>query len=124
MSTSWDNARRRARALETALDAKVSSYSRLAATISRGAGAAASSSRDHLEEDDEGTGGYKLVEEEIEELLQKVCGYWAGSLAVRFTNNWLEKHFEDPALRFNFCSVPFGDSNSVIISCIVPPHAA
>lgn len=72
-STSWDNARRHARALETALDAKLSTYSRVAANISRsssGGGGGGSSSRDALA--DEGEGGYKLVEEEIEELLSKL----------------------------------------------------
>ena len=75
-STSWDNARRHARALETALDAKLSTYSRVAANISRSStgsgsgGGGGSSSRDALA--DEGEGGYKLVEEEIEELLAKL----------------------------------------------------
>ncbi|WWD20273.1 hypothetical protein CI109_104749 [Kwoniella shandongensis] len=76
-STSWDNARRHARALETALDGKLSTYSKLAATIARGTSSSSSGgggggpsvSRD-LEE--EGEGGYKLVEEEIEELLGKL----------------------------------------------------
>lgn len=71
MSTSWENARRHARALETALDAKLSTYSKLAATISRGAGAG-SASGSGVETDDDGIGGYKLVEEEIDELLGKV----------------------------------------------------
>lgn len=74
MSTAWDNARRHARALETALDAKVSTYSKIASTITRGgssgSGNAGSSSREAELED--GAGGYKLVEEEIEELLSKV----------------------------------------------------
>lgn len=76
MSTSWDNARRHARALETALDAKVSTYSKIASTITRGGGSggnAGSSSREAELED--GAGGYKLVEEEIEELLSKVSDY-------------------------------------------------
>jgi Golgi SNAP receptor complex protein 1 len=69
--SSWDNARRHARALETAIDSKLSSYSKLAATISRGPSGVGGSSRDaHV--DDEGVGGYKLVEEEVEELLGKV----------------------------------------------------
>ncbi|WVQ79221.1 hypothetical protein IAT38_001317 [Cryptococcus sp. DSM 104549] len=76
MSTSWDNARRHARALETALDSKLSAYSKLAATIARGSsggsGAGGSSSRDELSLEEEGIGGYKLVEEEIEELLGKL----------------------------------------------------
>jgi len=73
MSTSWDNARRHARALETAVDSKLSSYSKLAAKISRGNGApGVGSSRDQLGFEDEGEGGYKLIEEEIEELLGKL----------------------------------------------------
>lgn len=72
MSTSWDNARRHARALETALDSKLSSYSKLAASIARGSSLGGSSSRDELSMEEEGIGGYKLVEEEIEELLSKV----------------------------------------------------
>lgn len=60
---SWDNARRHARALETALDAKLASYSRIASAIARGPGGSST---------DDGPGGYKLVEEEIEELLAKV----------------------------------------------------
>lgn len=64
MSSAWDNARRHARALETALDGKLASYSKLAATISRTHGGS--------DEGDDGAGGYKLVEEEIEELLEKV----------------------------------------------------
>ncbi|RXK35446.1 golgi snare protein [Tremella mesenterica] len=70
MSTAWDNARRHARALETALGTKLSTYSRLAADISRSAGG--SREREDREELDEGEGGYKLVEEEIEELLGKL----------------------------------------------------
>ena len=69
--SSWDNARRHARALETALDAKLSTYSKIASTITRsGAG---SSSKPDAEELEDGAGGYKLVEEEIEELISKVC---------------------------------------------------
>ncbi|WWC65810.1 uncharacterized protein I303_108432 [Kwoniella dejecticola CBS 10117] len=64
----WDNARRHARALETALDSKLSTYSKLAATIARGGGG-----KDlGAEEEGDGVGGYKLVEEEIEELLGKL----------------------------------------------------
>jgi len=66
MSSAWDNARRHARALEAALDTKLASYSRLAADIAGGGGGEGSSS------DMDGVGGYKLVEEEIEELLGKV----------------------------------------------------
>jgi Golgi SNAP receptor complex protein 1 len=71
MSTAWDNARRHARALETALDGKIASYSKLAAFISQGSSSMAGSSSDPVELE-EGIGGYKLVEEEVEELLGKV----------------------------------------------------
>lgn len=59
--------RRHARALETALDSKLTSYSKLASSISRSGGA-----RDELVMEEEGEGGYKLVEEEVEELIAKV----------------------------------------------------
>jgi Golgi SNAP receptor complex protein 1 len=72
MSTSWDNARRHARALETALDAKLSTYSKIASTITRGGGGGASSSSSREAELEDGAGGYKLVEEEIDELISKV----------------------------------------------------
>ena len=72
MSTSWDNARRHARALETALDAKLSTYSKIASTITRSGAGAGSSSKPDAEEMEDGAGGYKLVEEEIEELISKV----------------------------------------------------
>lgn len=65
MST-WDNAIRHTRALESALDTKLSNYSRIGADI---AGGSASTSSEAAEE---GIGGYKLVEEEVEELLDKV----------------------------------------------------
>jgi Golgi SNAP receptor complex protein 1 len=78
MSSAWDNARRHARALEAALDTKLASYSRLAAEIAgsgsgggRGEGSGGGSSSDM-----DGFGGYKLVEEEIEELLGKVSNVW------------------------------------------------
>ncbi|KAL7408787.1 28 kda golgi snare protein [Mrakia frigida] len=69
MSTppSWDNLRRHARALETALDSKLTSYSKLASSISRSGG-----TRDELVMEEEGEGGYKLVEEEVEELIAKL----------------------------------------------------
>lgn len=80
MATSWDNARRHARALETALEAKLSSYSKIAANISRGGGASSSGSgvagsssrRGEVNVEDEGEEGYRLVEEELEELVGKV----------------------------------------------------
>lgn len=68
---SWDNARRHARALESALDTKLASYSRIAADIA-GGGRFGGPSRDTLAQEEEGVGGYKLVEEEVEELLDKV----------------------------------------------------
>ncbi|KAL7425135.1 protein transport protein gos1 [Cryptotrichosporon argae] len=68
MAQSWDNARRHARALESALDTKLATYSRLAGDVSR-AGGSSSNADDAAEE---GLGGYKLVEEEIEELLVKL----------------------------------------------------
>lgn len=69
MSSSWDNARRHARALETALDAKLSTYSKIASTITRAGGGSSSTKPEDIED---GEGGYKLVEEEIEELISKV----------------------------------------------------
>jgi hypothetical protein len=72
MSTSWDNSRRHARALETALDAKLSGYSKLAGKITRVSGLPAVGTSQDPNHDDEGEGGYKLIEEEIEELLGKV----------------------------------------------------
>lgn len=68
----WDNTRRHARALETALDAKLVSYTKLAQTIARGGGGSSSNNRDEMSLEEEGVGGYKLVEEEVEELIQKV----------------------------------------------------
>lgn len=68
MST-WDNAIRHTRALESALDTKLSNYSRIGADIAGGGGAASASAAA-----EEGVGGYKLVEEEVEELLDKVSG--------------------------------------------------
>ncbi|WVN89944.1 uncharacterized protein L203_105174 [Cryptococcus depauperatus CBS 7841] len=71
MSTSWDNARKHARALETALDAKLSAYSKLAASIARSS-SLGNNSRDEQNMEEEGIGGHKLVEENIEELLSKL----------------------------------------------------
>jgi Golgi SNAP receptor complex protein 1 len=56
--------------LETALDAKLASYTKLAQSIARGG--SSSSNRDELSMEEEGVGGYKLVEEEVEELIAKV----------------------------------------------------
>ncbi len=72
MSSAWENGRRHARALETALDAKLASYSKLATVITRGSSLVGGSSSDPVGLEEEGVGGYKLVEEEIEELLGKV----------------------------------------------------
>lgn len=71
-SPAWDNARRHARALETALDAKLAGYTKIASTISRGSSSVTGTSRDQVELEEDGVGGYKLVEEEVEELLGKV----------------------------------------------------
>ena len=73
---SWDNARKHARALETALDLKLASYSRIAHRITRGPGQSSSS----ISADEDGAGGYKLVEEEVEELLSKVGTSYLGYL--------------------------------------------
>nr|ODN80285.1 golgi snare protein [Cryptococcus depauperatus CBS 7841]ODN92292.1 golgi snare protein [Cryptococcus depauperatus CBS 7855] len=59
MSTSWDNARKHARALETALDAKLSAYSKLAASIARSS-SLGNNSRDEQNMEEEGIGGHKL----------------------------------------------------------------
>lgn len=80
MTSTWDNARRHARALEQALESKLSAYSRIAADISRGGGGGTSStgagsSRGEVNVEDEGEGGYRLVEEELEELVGKVCQF-------------------------------------------------
>lgn len=74
MATTWENARRHARALEQALETKLSTYSKLAAGISRGGAGSegAGSSRGQVNIEDEGEGGYRLVEEELEELVGKV----------------------------------------------------
>ncbi len=72
----WEATRRHARALETALEAKLTHYSKIAAGIAAssgsGSGAGGRRSQDALSEAEEGVGGYKLVEEEVEELLDKV----------------------------------------------------
>ena len=72
MSPAWDNARRHARALETALDAKLAGYTKIASTVSRGSSSVTGTSRDQVELEADGVGGYKLIEEEVEELLGKV----------------------------------------------------
>lgn len=75
----WENARKHARLLESRLDVKLSSYSRLATQISSSGGlgspGGSGKSKDRAGEiglEEEGVGGYKLLEEEIEELLEKV----------------------------------------------------
>ena len=57
---------------ETALDAKLAGYTKIASTISRGSSSVTGTSRDQVELEEDGVGGYKLVEEEVEELLGKV----------------------------------------------------
>ena len=79
MSTSWENARKHARALEARLETKLTSYSKLAAQISSGSPRPSS---DKLSEQEEGIGGYTLMEEEIEELLEKV-GLYSGFSYVK-----------------------------------------
>jgi Golgi SNAP receptor complex protein 1 len=69
MSSTWENSRKHARALEARLETKLTSYSKLAAQISSGSPRPSS---DKLSEQEEGIGGHKLMEEEIEELLEKV----------------------------------------------------
>ena len=74
---SWDSARRHARALETALDAKLTTYSRVASAIASGSSSSSSSTNPHGsggtgERQDEDEGGYRLIEEEIEELVGKL----------------------------------------------------
>ena len=71
-SSAWDDARRHARALETALDGKMSAYTKAAAGLSRNIPSSSTSTAEP-DESDEGAGGYKLLEEEVEELLSKVC---------------------------------------------------
>lgn len=73
-SPNWENTRKHARLLESRLDSKLSSYSRLATQISGGGvgGGNSGKGRDEFGLAEEGVGGYKLMEEEIEELLEKV----------------------------------------------------
>lgn len=68
-SPAWDNARRHARALETALNGKLATYSQIATQI---ASTGLRSEQEPGPADEDGVGGYRLVEEEIEELLAKV----------------------------------------------------
>lgn len=56
--------------MEARLEQKITAYSKLAAQISSSSSPRASS--DNLNEAEEGVGGYKLMEEDIEELLEKV----------------------------------------------------
>lgn len=73
---SYDTLRRHARTLETALDSKLTAYSKLASKISRsGLGSSSRAGggfKDDDIEDGDGVGGYKLVEEEIDVLCEKV----------------------------------------------------
>ncbi|ORX37759.1 28 kda golgi snare protein [Kockovaella imperatae] len=66
-STSWDNARKHARALETALEAKLSAYSKAAVAVARTSATPGSSSAV-----EEGEGDHELLEEQVEELLNKL----------------------------------------------------
>jgi Golgi SNAP receptor complex protein 1 len=77
MST-WENSRKHARALEARLETKLTAYSKLAAQISAGS---PRPSTDKLSEQEEGIGGYKLMEEEIDELLEKVSSFFQNSLS-------------------------------------------
>lgn len=55
------------------MDVKLSSYSRLATQISSGSGGVKNKDRaGEIGLEEEGVGGYKLLEEEIDELLEKV----------------------------------------------------
>lgn len=75
----WDSTRKHARALESRIEAKLTAYSGVASQISANSGGSSSRdgassprNRDIMSLEEEGIGGYKLMEEEIEELLDKV----------------------------------------------------
>lgn len=70
MSTTWDSRRRKARALESQVDSKLTSYSSLASAITRGESAGGSSSND-LESGDgfSSRSDHKDLEAEIERSL-------------------------------------------------------
>lgn len=74
----WDSTRKHARALESRIEAKLTAYSGVASQIaannggSSRDGASSPRNRDIMSLEEEGIGGYKLMEEEIEELLDKV----------------------------------------------------
>ncbi|KAJ9102665.1 hypothetical protein QFC19_004774 [Naganishia cerealis] len=75
----WETTRKHARALESRLDAKLSAYSALAGQITtshggsltRDGSTSPTRNRDVMSLEEEGVGGYKLMEEEIDELLEK-----------------------------------------------------
>ncbi|CED82245.1 28 kda golgi snare protein [Phaffia rhodozyma] len=71
-STSYDNLRRHARALETALDSKLTAYSKVASTISSTGLVSRNKDELSLQEEGEGIGGWRLAEEEVEELVGKL----------------------------------------------------
>ncbi|KAI5449396.1 protein transport protein gos1 [Naganishia albida] len=74
----WDSTRKHARALESRIEAKLTAYSGVASQIaannggSSRDGASSPRNRDIMSLEEEGIGGYKLMEEEIEELLDKL----------------------------------------------------
>lgn len=75
----WDSTRKHARALESRIEAKLTAYLGIASQISANNGgsssrdgASSSRNRDVMSLEEEGIGGYKSMEEEIEELLDKV----------------------------------------------------
>jgi Golgi SNAP receptor complex protein 1 len=77
--TSWETTRKHVRALESRLDSKLSAYSAIAGQITTSNsgslirdGSTSPRNRDVMSLEEEGVGGYKLMEEEIDELLEKV----------------------------------------------------
>jgi Golgi SNAP receptor complex protein 1 len=77
--TTWDATRKHARALESRIESKLTAYSAIAGKIGANNGgshsrdgASSPRNRDIMSLEEEGVGGYKLMEEEIDELLEKV----------------------------------------------------
>ncbi|KAJ9097160.1 hypothetical protein QFC21_004829 [Naganishia friedmannii] len=77
--TSWETTRKHVRALESRLDSKLSTYSAIAGQITTSNsgslirdGSTSPRNRDVMSLEEEGVGGYKLMEEEIDELLEKL----------------------------------------------------
>ena len=76
----WDATRKHARALEARIESKLAAYSAVTGQISANSnggshgrdGASSPRGRDIMSLEEEGIGGYKLMEEEIDELLEKV----------------------------------------------------